>query len=1278
MPPLLEDDLEGSDFPGVAPASDFRDQILDMDETALPDDLDASKHGGDVSATLGRSLQVELDAIGDDDQSEVFDVTTESLPVGAKQPHRYTDMVVELPRSGLIHPRSIFEGYEPPLPVAKERVAVSELLKFDESQLQDDFAEFELDQFSIYVNRKIMPFELRPLHHLNTKIGHSEFLFDGILSIGDLRFYVQERPFDEVPLGNYGVQNPTVGDQIWIRSRYNKDREIYYRLKNPAIEYARFHKPFLWVADLAKHFVDYCEAMTEKGRNVTILDFRSNFSQWLKKAHKNSPSFRAWLKAYGRDDFRTAIVANQEFIYKEHFAVGTKKLQIWSEIRTFSRYKTIDRHDAKEVSPTIVTPYIYECFSHMQVGQILQSVVPTVDSSEAVESSWPKHPHTGLSFTCRARKGQSRADMIAKIRPGDTISTPPDPAHTGTKWNSEGDRWFGLIQKVYYLKNNSRCFDVTWLYRPAETPCCSMRYPYGNELFLSDHCTCKEGRDSKVHDNEILDVHTVEWLGSPDTTAEFFVRQTYTTEERRFVTLQKSHLTCDHEHKETPYRVGDTILAATSPGELEVLEPSIIVDVYREGSKEYARLRKLLRRRKVDPSGPKCPPNELVFTDQYTNVRMAKIEGRCLVRAFRPNDKIPTPYDRNGTGNVFFITHQEVLEDGEPRYVPLKTTTTLPRQGFDPSRRCKKLRAMDLFCGCGNFGRGLEEGGAIQCRWANDIWDRAIHTYMANAKSPCSVHPFLGSVDDMLHRGLQGRFSDSVPQPGEVDLISGGSPCPGFSLLTSDKATLPQLKNRSLVASFASFIDFYRPKYGILENVPSIVQSKANRKEDFFSQLICAIIGMGYQAQIIQGDAWSHGAPQQRVRAFLYFAAPGLPLPTAPPISHSHPPKTNLAGLGLMTNGEPYVRREVVPTAFKYVSAREATGDLPDIMEGKVDTCVPCPDHRLGLHITTANIISESTARERKNGFSQILNIPVYPYGMNFAKAWNRGHGIMPPEDRDAYPDSGKSRVQHNSNAWGRISPYQVFATITTMCSHTDARVGGRQMHWNQPRPITLMEVRRAQGIPDDEVLVGDTMSQWRMVGNSVARQIALALGLKFREAWLGTLYDEEPASTAISEVLASTTHAIEVGEDATLIAVEDDEDPLASETQAPAVRGEQALLPIYFSEDDNGASSSKASELRISPDSTAGDRTDSTPATSIPDSAGATVGPALLSARKRHLSRFLGSGLTKKARLGLDEGDKSLMTSKDDTDRHATPKELTVVRLDLFDEDDDVDICSF
>ncbi|KAK0713121.1 hypothetical protein B0T26DRAFT_648766, partial [Lasiosphaeria miniovina] len=908
-----------------------------------------------------------------------------------------------LPSSTLVTPKSRYQGFEPQHPLVPERVALADLLRCFKNQDRlagRAYIELELDNFSFYINSACYPFEMRPLHHLATKAAHDTYYFDGILSFGNVRHYVSKVEVSELPIGNYGGEHDTVQDQIWVRSRSNSKQEIYYRLKKPSAEYTRFHEPFLWIADLAKHVVDFCSSMIEDGLQVSLDSFKESFIRWLLRTHSKSPSFQKWRLQHPSDNF-------------------------------------------------------------------------------------------------------SR-QMIGSIKPGDTISTPRDGDSTDTKWakmQSKGsiddNRWFGLVQKVHINeKTDLRSFDVTWFYRPSETPCCMMKYPWHNELFLSDHCTCEEGRVSRVHEHEVLATHAVDWFGRSDSSkGEFFVRQTYMVENRRWVSLQESHLTCSHSYDKFGYNTGDTILAALSPSD-DFAEAYEVVKIFRQGANRSLRLRRLLRRSLADPGATNAAPNELVYTDQLLVVNTDKITitGKCAIRFFRSEEPIPSPFNRGGTGNLFFITHRLDTAAKLPTCVPFSSDGFPPcfRQGFDPSRTdFQKLRGLDLYCGSGNFGRGLEDGGAVDMCWANDISPYAIHTYMANARA--ATRPFLGSVDGLLGQALQGKFADNVPRPGEVDFISGGTPCPGFSLLTVDKTTLSQLKNQSLVASFAAFVDFYRPKYGVLENVTSIVQADHNRTEDMLSQLFCAIVGLGYQAQLIMGDAWSYGAPQSRSRVFLYFAAPGLRLPEAPRPSHSHFPTVKSRGLGKLCNQEPFVRRSFSPTPFKYVSAGEGTADLPFIGDAKADSCVGFPDHRLAVGITS---------RIRQ----QITAIPIHPHGMNFAKAWNLGKGTMTRGERELFPPEGSHRTKPISHGWGRICPGDTFPTVTTRSQPTDARCG--RIHWHEDRPLTIMEVRRAQGFLDHEVLIGNTTEQWRQVGNSVARQMAVAIGLQFREAWLGSLYD--------------------------------------------------------------------------------------------------------------------------------------------------------------------------
>lgn len=1126
---------------------------------------------------------------------------------GPKTERKLVDIAVSLPVSTLVHPRSVFKGFLPPAPLTTERDAIQRLLQADPAQQDGDFIEFELENFACYIHNtnSTVPFEMRALHMHACKSGEQHFYFDGILRVGDTRLYVHEIMFEEIPLGNYGKELSTVDDQLWIRSKLNQLKPIYYQLKKPSIEYARFHNAFLWVADLAKHVVDFCEWYIDNRWNISIHHFKSDFADWLKKTHQKDPLFLNWYTKRESDDFRQSLVANHLFIRKEVRgmlkASDFNRLHVFQEMgMPFCMYKRVgmDPARAKKHDPvpfTIVTPYIYKCFSHMGLDQLLRAVEPSIGTEEAIKLSWPRSTSECLRFARTPRIFSDRQAMIDSIKPGDLISTPPDDSGTGTKWRTEraDKKWFGLVQKVHLTKKEGRRFDVAWLYQPDDTPCCAAKYPWENELFLSNHCTCSQGAMAKIDEDEVLQVHSVEWFGTPETSAEFFVRQLYTTEARRFVTLQADHLQCSHDQKPKPdFNIGDTVLVLMPGNGIPELQPFELLQ-YMDGDRTV-RLRRFRRRKEFDSS---CAPNELVYTEEETSSWVNRITTRCIIRFYDPGQPIPAPYSRHGAGNAFYITHR-LLSDGTVHPLDPSNRPKL-REGFDPLKRQQKLRSLDLFCGCGNFGRGVEDSGAVAAKWANDIKSSAIHTYMANV-DPRSCHPFLGSIDDLLHQSMQGKFGDSVPRPGEVDVVLGGSPCQGFSMLTMNKMSLQQYKNRSLVASFAACIDYWRPRWGILENVTSIVKSSMKRRdtEDFFSQLICALIGMGYQAQIILGDAWSYGQPQRRVRAFLYFAAPGVQLPQPPYPSHSTPNYINAVGLGKMTNGEAYVVRDLdQPTAFQYVSASEATADLPDIYDAKTETCIPYPDHRLSVPMPSGSLNGHGGRGKSKR--TQFLNIPITPYGVNFARAYytprtSEGDVDMFEHERDAFPNARSGRCTRISNGWGRAHPRQLFSTITTVCHPTDARVGGRSSHWEQPRHLSVMEVRRAQGIPDEEVVLGTAAEQWAMVGNAVARGISMALGLSLREAWLGTLYED-----------GSEGQGLSVG------VIEEDRDELVL-----------LSVPATAAPSPSGTSSPVVSECDTGPSH--GRFSSTTPATSLAE----TPSDASSMSGKRSLSKMLAAGL--------------------------------------------------
>ncbi|KAI1385819.1 S-adenosyl-L-methionine-dependent methyltransferase [Hypoxylon trugodes] len=1138
--PLTPDSSHDQSLFGSPSSHLYEDVIQSIEEDA--EERNTHNHGNDLC--IGESENIPIDPVRVYTQSGTYLEEPEANPyadqdvapdIPATDAPKERPIIVEIPKSTLIHPRSHFQGFVPPVTEVTESEAIVSLLEAAKAQgsAQEGFIEFDLHDFSVYFYSEIHRYELKSLHQLAVRQYTDQFYFDGVLSCGEIRFYLRKVPFRHLPVGNYGSEEHTVGDQIWIRSALNekRDKEIYYKLGNRSTEYERFYEPFLWIANLTKHVLDYCEHLKEIGRRAVLDDFKSQFSIWLVQKHSESTAFQQWHSANRGTNFRGAIIANIEFIWKEAYGLDPKIAtwhELWDEVKDRKRYKPnlalnqlplskgngpaaynpLQRQATVRVSPTPVTPFVYDLFSYMVFGNVLkrETLSGNIEKKQKafVQSSRLAEHKSQLTIK---RDETDREMFISSIAVGDVISTKPDDEGTDTQWKQtkskhhEGEHlWFGLIWKIHESVKGKRSFDVIWLYQSIDTPCGVMKYPWNNKLFLSNNCTCHHNT-AKIQADEILSTHSVEWFGGPSTSAEFFVRQTYLSDDCRWTTLKEEHLTCEEDgfDKKQLYKTGDAVLVETDPKILQ-LETFIVEAFFNEGNTRCVKLRKLLRRQAVDKDAPNAPLNELVYTDQFFEISTRKIFRHCLVRSFQPGERIPTPYDCGGTGDLFFITHQEIKNrEGQLAYVPFDMNLAQQfRQGFDPTQiqLPEKLQGLDLFCGGGNFGRGLEEGGAVTMRWANDVWSEAIHTYMANSE-PGVCTPFLGSVDDLLLRALKGNGS-KVPQPGDVHFISAGSPCPGFSLLTNNKTTDTQRKNQSLVASFASFVDLYRPYYGILENVPTMVNSKRFRDACVFSQLVCALVGLGYQTQAMFLDAWSFGAPQARTRIFLCFTAPGFRMPKVPAPSHSHPPGTRLSTLGEISCGRPFDSRKLVSTPFKFVSIGDAIADLPNIQDAKPDYCVGYPDHRLSIGYTTPL---------RK----QLFAIPTQPRGMNFSKAWFGRPGmpsVMSASDREVFPGPPSQRIMLPSKGWGRVDYSGLFQTIATQCTPTDARIGYTN-HPTQLRSLTVMEIRRAQGFRDHEVLVAPSNYQWRIIGNSVARQVSLALGLKVREAWFGTLFDE-------------------------------------------------------------------------------------------------------------------------------------------------------------------------
>ena len=571
--------------------------------------------------------------------------------------------------------------------------------------------------------------------------------------------------------------------------------DIWLRLQQPSSRYKRFQTPFLWVSTLGKHVIDY---MNDQPRaTVGLESCKNDFHRWLMHRFNSNHSFREWFAASGKSsDFRVAFNAYVDFFYNQAVNLPTSKHLIshpvWAHCKCNGAV-AIERQP-NLVKDTLATPHVYECFKSMYFASKLKEASP----SAPVRKRQRKRKRM-LGFADEratpfpsGRHDNKDNSSTSRVRVGDVVSIIPDAADT-TKWQNSGNEWLAYIQGVEASKTGAQRLMVLWLYRPIDTNMYCANYPITNELYLSDNCNCGE-REILVTD--VIRKHNVEWSPrSLNTTKDFFIRQTYLTQDSAFVTVSDDHAVCSCRNPKSStvnWRAGDTVYITKRVNGQKLLEPVLIHEL--DYTTKATKVRKLLRlgrdcadlARKANRNN--IAPNELVLTRNLETISLSRIQRACKVRFVQQtdllNDRIPFPYSLRGVGDHWFVSMGIDSTDDVQRLVFLDR---LPKRFHDARAALfphKKLRGLSLFSGGGGLDRGLEEGGAVEFQTTVDYDSAAIHTQRANCRDPQRLRLFCGSVDDYVHLLLSGRESILVANVGEVELIAAGSPCPGTSWST--------------------------------------------------------------------------------------------------------------------------------------------------------------------------------------------------------------------------------------------------------------------------------------------------------------------------------------------------------------------------------------------------------------------------------------------------------------------------------------------------------------
>lgn len=174
----------------------------------------------------------------------------------------------------------------------------------------------------------------------------------------------------------------------------------------------------------------------------------------------------------------------------------------------------------------------------------------------------------------------------------------------------------------------------------------------------------------------------------------------------------------------------------------------------------------------------------------------------------------------------------------------------------------KELKALVLFAGCGGDTLGLERAGFETVGFVENE-KAAIKTYNEN-------FPGVEHVGREHDGGNIRKIPDEEFEKfkGEVDVITAGFPCQGFSHAGKKD---PEDPRNELFWEFKREVKLVEPDWIIGENVFGLVHRKTDDGEAFVSDVIVnAFKNIGYNmAEPVILSATKFGVPQKRRRVFF-------------------------------------------------------------------------------------------------------------------------------------------------------------------------------------------------------------------------------------------------------------------------------------------------------------------------------------------------------------------------------------------------------------------------
>lgn len=170
----------------------------------------------------------------------------------------------------------------------------------------------------------------------------------------------------------------------------------------------------------------------------------------------------------------------------------------------------------------------------------------------------------------------------------------------------------------------------------------------------------------------------------------------------------------------------------------------------------------------------------------------------------------------------------------------------------------EQFKAIDFFCGGGGMTCGLRQAG-IDVIAGVDFDATVGPTYEYNNPGSKFIHADITKLDIEhfeKYLGVQ-KYDDQL-------IMVGCSPCQYYSIINHD--TTKSKVSKDLLINFSQFVEYYRPGYVLVENVPGIVSNQ----DSILPRFLAKLKDLGYNAPVYDVINMSeYGVPQSRRRFSL-------------------------------------------------------------------------------------------------------------------------------------------------------------------------------------------------------------------------------------------------------------------------------------------------------------------------------------------------------------------------------------------------------------------------